>query len=243
MKTVNITYYGSGSLSLQHRRFLSRKTVSTRLDDILPSERKRFASKMLITDNDGRLINIGAEVPEEAALEAIKCNGMVLKEDGFDIHLPAGWARVDAPHGVRVIPAGDIVCVDGLESAGALDPGPIKEVTVPPPCPHDTDGDGNCGQKWCPNCNPKVAAAAKEMAEDYDRKAEAKLITSAAELAAAAEVEASSVVEAVPETIATDVVAEAAAEAAAEALMPKDSSKRGGKKNKQKKGESLADML
>ncbi len=33
------------------------------------------------------------------------------------------------------------------------------------PCPRDTDGDGNCGRRFCPHCGP----AAREVARTVDR--------------------------------------------------------------------------
>ena len=105
MKTAQITYYGEGPLNLQMRRFKSGKSVKTRLDDILPDERRRYADRFLVVGADGVIINIGSMVPTEVAKIVIGVNPRVYKVPGFDVCIPPGYALDDSGADPMVVDA------------------------------------------------------------------------------------------------------------------------------------------
>lgn len=92
MKTAQITYYGSGPLNLQMRRFKPGSSVKARLDDILPDERRRYGDRFLVVGPDGLIINIGDMVPDAVAKIVIGENPRILRIPGFSVRVPMGYA-------------------------------------------------------------------------------------------------------------------------------------------------------
>lgn len=128
MKTAKITYFGSGTLSLQNRRFQPGRTVNARLDDILPPERERYRSWFLIVGNDDRLINVGAFVPRARAQEAVETNGFIDSQPGFEVVPPPGFGLQDDAFEPRIVSASAMVEEAGEPVAVAVEePAPVEE--------------------------------------------------------------------------------------------------------------------
>jgi len=127
VKTATITYYGEGPLSLQMRRFKPGTSVKTRLDDILPDERRRYADRFLVVGPDGLIINIGALVPDKVAKEIIGVNPQILRIPGFDVRIPPGYALDDTGAAPTIVDAA--VMAAKQETAVAVE-NPLEPIVV-----------------------------------------------------------------------------------------------------------------
>ena len=100
MDNARVTYFGSGTLSLQMMRFPSGKEMVCRLDNILGPERLKHRDGLLVVGMDGRLINVGRYVPTEAFEKAWAENKIIDDgHTGFMIAPPEGYhVHDDGPY-------------------------------------------------------------------------------------------------------------------------------------------------
>ena len=144
MKTAQITYYGSGPLSLQMRRFRPGVSVRSRLDDILPDERRRYWDRFLIIGPDGLIINIGSMVPKDVVKSAIGTNPRVLTISGFGISLPSGYGLDNRGAEPKIVDAATLAAemssAEDLEPASASD---VINAAGTEPSPDRPEGPGN----------------------------------------------------------------------------------------------------
>ena len=97
MKNVRVTYYGpKENLQLEMQRFPRAKEIVTRMDTIMPQERKRHRDSLVVLGMDMSLINIGVLVPEEKGKAAIEMNPNVDDNyTGFIVSPPTGYTVVE----------------------------------------------------------------------------------------------------------------------------------------------------
>lgn len=137
-----ITYYGEGPLNLQMRRFKPGTSVRTRLDDILPDERRRYADRFLVVGPDGLIINIGTMVPDKVAKEVIGTNPQILDVPGFDVRIPSGYALDNSGADPVIVEAAVMAMKDEsattkgkpveIENGDSQTPGEPAEAAEPP---------------------------------------------------------------------------------------------------------------
>jgi len=130
VKTALITYYGESPLSLQMRRFKPGMSVRTRLDDILPDERRRYGDRFLVIGPDGLIINIGALVPDEVAKIVIGENPRIYPVPGFDVRIPPGYALDDSGGDPTVVSASAMAQKQAAASAKERPSKPAPDLKI-----------------------------------------------------------------------------------------------------------------
>jgi hypothetical protein len=134
MDNARITYFGSGTLSLQMIRFPSGKELVCRLDNILGPERLKHRDGLLVVGMDGRLINVGVYVPTEAFEKAWAENKVIDDgHTGFMVVPPDGFCIVDEGPYLCLAKANanrDCITREILEKAISEMPTKFKQIDV-----------------------------------------------------------------------------------------------------------------